>query len=201
MTEGLRGCPAVLSDRSKNIMNTPASSSPDSASRFAAAAALLSIVTAAGSVWLSVGMKLKACPLCFYQRSFVMAVAGILCVGLMVRTAPRGLLCVLALTPALAGLCIAVFHVWLEVSGKLECPSGLFGLGSAPQQSAAMLGLLAIVVAAGAWRSRLAGAVSGAAAIGLLFAWACVASAPPLPPAPVKAYETPMDMCRPPFRG
>lgn len=182
-------------------MNASHASPPDSSSRFAAVAALLSTATAAGSVWLSVGMKLKACPLCFYQRSFVMAAAGILGVGLMVRSASCGLLCVLALTPAAAGFCIAGFHVWLEASGKLECPAGLFGIGSAPQQSAATLGLLMIVVAAGAWRSRLPGAVMSSAAAGLLFAWASIASAPPLPPAPLKAYETPLDTCRPPFRG
>ncbi len=34
---------------------------------------------------------------------------------------------------------------------------------------------------------------------GLLLAWAAVASAPPMPPAPARPYETPLDVCRPPF--
>ncbi len=183
------------------MMNTPATQSPDPSSRFAAVAALLAIAASAGSVWLSAGLKLKACPLCFYQRSFAMAAAGILTIGLLARSAPRGLLCVLALTPAVTGFGIAAFHVWLELSGRLECPAGLFGLGSAPQQSAAMLGLLMMTVAAGAWRSRMPGAAVSAVAAGLVFAWASIISAPPLPPAPAKAYDTPLDMCRPPFRG
>lgn len=41
---------------------------------------------------------------------------------------------------------------------------------------------------------------SGAAVLlGLLLAWAAVASAPPMPPAPARPYETPLDVCRPPF--
>jgi disulfide bond formation protein DsbB len=37
------------------------------------AALALAAVAAVGSVYLSVGLKLKACPLCFYQRSFAIA--------------------------------------------------------------------------------------------------------------------------------
>jgi hypothetical protein len=37
--------------------------------------------------------------------------------------------------------------------------------------------------------------------LGLLLAWGAVASAPPMPPAPTRAYETPLDICRPPFRA
>ena len=33
---------------------------------------LVALLAVTGSLWLSIGMKLKACPLCFYQRTFVM---------------------------------------------------------------------------------------------------------------------------------
>jgi len=36
-----------------------------------------------GSLWLSVGMGLKACPLCLYQRTFVMGVVAVLGIGVM----------------------------------------------------------------------------------------------------------------------
>jgi hypothetical protein len=62
--------------------------------------------------------------------------------------------------------------------------------------------LLALVVLGVVW-SRNAGEsfwplLIGAVVLGLLLAWGAVASAPPMPPAPTKAYETPLDMCRPP---
>lgn len=178
--------------------NSP-SSNPTSVGPLALLATLLSVAATAGSLWLSIGMKLKACPLCFYQRTFVMSVAGVMVVGLLARVA-RGALCLLAVPAAAAGFGIAAFHVWLELSGKLECPAGLMGLGSAPQQSAALLGLLFVVVVAGSWRAVESGAVAGAILLGALMAWGSVASAPPLPPSPTKAYETPMEMCRPPYR-
>lgn len=162
-------------------------------------AALLAVAASAGSLWLSIGMKLKACPLCFYQRTFVMAVAALMVTGLLARMS-RGTLCLLAVPAAAAGFGVAAFHVWLELSGRLECPAGVMSLGSAPQQSAALLGLLFVVLVAGAWRAVAPGAVAGATILGALMAWGSIASAPPLPATPAKAYETPMDMCRPPFR-
>jgi hypothetical protein len=37
--------------------------------------------------------------------------------------------------------------------------------------------------------------------LGLVLAWGCVASAPPMPPAPKEPYKQPLDICRVPFRG
>ncbi len=167
---------------------------------YALLATVLAAAAAAGSLWLSIGMKLKACPLCFYQRTFVMAVAGMLIAGLLARVA-RGTLCLLAVPAAAAGFGVAAFHVWLEMSGKLECPLGVMGLGTAPQQSAGLLGLLFVAVMVGARRAVSSLAAAGAVILGALMAWGSIASAPPLPPAPAKPYETPMDMCRPPFRS
>ncbi len=163
-------------------------------------ATLLAVAATAGSLWLSIGMKLKACPLCFYQRTFVMAVAGVLIVGLLARVA-RGTLCLLSVPAAAAGFGVAAFHVWLEISGRLECPAGVMGLGTAPQQSAGLLGLLFVALVAGAWRALSLSALAGAVFLGALMAWGSVAGAPPLPPSPARAYETPLDMCRPPFRS
>ena len=43
--------------------------------------------------------------------------------------------------------------------------------------------------------------LAGAVVLGLLLAWGAVVSAPPMPATPTKAYETPLDMCRPPFHS
>jgi disulfide bond formation protein DsbB len=157
-------------------------------------------------LWLSIGMKLKACPFCFYQRTFVMGVVAILGVGLLTGRRHWAVMNVLALPLAVAGLGVAVFHVYLELTGKLECPAGVLGIGTAPQQSLAALIVLFLVVAMGVVRSRPTGEphpapVVAAVVLGLLLAWGAVASSPPMPPAPEKPYTTPLDICRPPFHA
>jgi disulfide bond formation protein DsbB len=165
---------------------------------------LVALVALAGSLWLSIGMKLKACPFCFYQRTFVMGVAAVLGVGLLTGQRHRAVLNLLALPLVLAGLGVALFHVYLELTGKLECPAGVLGVGTAPQQSLAALIVLLVLVTVGVVRTRQAGerhpaAVGAAVVVGLLLAWGAVASSPPMPPAPTQAYTTPLDICRPPF--
>ena len=103
-----------------------------------------------------------------------------------------------------AGFGVTAFHVFLELTGKLECPSGVMGVGTAPQQSLAMLTVLLAVVLVGVVWSRKVGVsfwlpLVGAVVLGMLLAWAAIKSSPPMPPTPTKAYETPLDMCRPPF--
>ena len=93
-------------------------------------ALLASAAAVAGTLWLSVGMGLVACPLCFYQRTFAMAALGVLVMGLLVG-GRRGPLSLLALPTAVGGLAVAGFHVALEARGTLECPRGVLGLGSA----------------------------------------------------------------------
>jgi disulfide bond formation protein DsbB len=167
---------------------------------------VIALVTLAGSLWLSVGMGLKACPLCFYQRTFVMGVVCVLAVGLLTGPRHHAVLNVLALPMAVGGVGVALFHVYLELTGKLECPAGLLGVGTAPQQALAAQAVLLVVILLGVVRGRDAEprallASAAAVLVGLLLAWGSVASAPPMPPAPTKAYETPLDICRPPFRG
>jgi disulfide bond formation protein DsbB len=163
-------------------------------------------VALAGSLWLSIGMKLKACPFCFYQRTFVMGVVAVLGIGLLTGPRHRAVLNLLALPLVAAAFGVAVFHVGLELTGNLECPAGILGLGTAPQQSLAVLTVLLVAVVVCVIRSRQAGeshpAVAGAAVVlGLLLAWGAVASSPPPPPAPTHAYTTPLDICRPPFHA
>src|SRR5262245_54907237 len=110
---------------------------------------LVALVTLGGSIWLSVGMNLRACPLCFYQRTFVMGVVGVLVVGLLTGPRHYAILNVLALPMAVGGVAVAVFHVYLEFSGKLECPTGMLGVGSAPQQALAAQALLLVVIVVG----------------------------------------------------
>jgi disulfide bond formation protein DsbB len=169
-------------------------------------ALLFAAVAVAGTLYLSLGLGLQACPLCFYQRTFAMAVLGVLLVGLLAGVRRGPLLSVLALPLATGGLAVAGFHVYLEATGKLECPKGIADLGSAPQQSLAALGLLfaalMLDVLSGCCQPAPAdegspGPVSiiAALALGGLFAYGCIKSTPP---APKPDYSKPLLGCRPP---
>ena len=155
-------------------------------------------VGAAGSLYLSIGLGLKACPLCFYQRTFVFSIVAVLGVGLVADRSRAELLCLVCLPLSIAGLGVAAFHEYLVVSEALECPPGALGLGTAPAQSLALYVALVAVLAVGS--ARNAGLAAGSVALGVLLAWGCVASSPPMPPPPTKAYDKPLDICRPPFQ-
>ncbi len=177
-------------------------------SRWNIAALSLAAWGAGGSVYLSVGLGLKACPLCFYQRSFAIAAALVLWMLLWIEGVRSPRACAVALPLVISGLGVAIFHVYLVQSGKLECPPALFGWGDGPLQSLAVFTVLTVITlmggrsahqAAGGPRSpiRLAAVLVGAGS-----AWACIASAPPLPPVPKQPYDAikqPFDMCRPSF--
>lgn len=144
-----------------------------------------------GTIWLSAGMDLIPCPLCYYQRTFVMAVFGVLAVGLLspARQHP-GLLALLALPSAMAGLSVAAYHVcYLENVKRMECPPGLFAFGTAPQQSLALLGLLVVILLADLGKRRLELGIPsllGSVIVGCLLGGSAVltASARPIPKAP-----------------
>ncbi|MCI0462628.1 MAG: disulfide bond formation protein B [Gemmataceae bacterium] len=180
----------------------------EGATLWAWGACAVALLASAGSVFLSVGMNLVACPLCFYQRTFAFGVLGVLAVGLLAGGGRRGLLGLLALPAALGGLTVAGFHVYLEANGTLECPLGVAGMGSAPQQSLAMFVvltlLLALDVRAG-WPEGGLGmsALLGAVVLGGLFGAGSILSAPPLPAAPTAPYraDQPLNGCRPPFHA
>lgn len=179
-------------------MDAPDCTNAKSKLLWACAALALAVVGTLGSLSLSIGLGLKACPLCFYQRTFVMAVLAVLIVGLLVDRSQSDFLCLLCLPLAVGGLGVAAFHEYLVIAGKLECPNGLFGIGTAPLQSLILLVALAVCVGLGTER-RIA-AAAGGSALGLALAWACLASSPPMPPAPTKPYDQPPDVCRPPYR-
>jgi disulfide bond formation protein DsbB len=159
----------------------------------------------AGSLFLSLGMALKACPLCFYQRAFVMSVFAVLGVGLLGGARHIGRLSLFVLPPAVAGLGVALFHVYLEVTGKLECPAGLLEWSTAPKQSLGMFGVLVALLVVDVLRGPGAGVshwpgLAGAILIGSLLAVASCTSNPPMPTPPKEPYAKPPDICRPPYR-
>jgi hypothetical protein len=158
------------------------------------------VVTAAGSLYLSLGLNLRACPLCFYQRAFALSLVGVLGAGLLTG---RGRLGPLALPLAVAGLGVALFHVYLERAGALECPAGVLGTGSAPVQSLAAFALLVVLLLADVLRGTRTGRrhtlAVGVLLGGLLALGACVAN-PPMPGPPSAPYPGPPEICRPPFR-
>jgi hypothetical protein len=148
-------------------------------------------------------MGLKACPLCFYQRSFVMAVVAVLLVGPFLQLRAETV-CMLALSLAASGLGVAVFHVSLEFADKLECPQGMLNLGTAPQQALALLTLLFAALLGGALTARrveprTSSLIAGGILLGAALAFASIWSAPPMPIAPSQPYAEPLTICRPPF--
>lgn len=177
---------------------------------FAWLALAFALVGTVGSLALSLGLGLKACPLCFYQRSFVMAALAILGLGTFVERTRPGLVCLLSVPMAWAGLGVAAFHEYLVLTNVLECPKALLGIGTAPAQSLVLFVALATATTFGAWRGRQDSArqgtstLTGAVILGIVLAAACVKSSPPLPPTPTAPYDPvkqPLDMCRPVYRG
>jgi disulfide bond formation protein DsbB len=151
-------------------------------------------------------MELKACPLCYYQRTFVMGVVGVLGIGLLNAIQPASLLSLLSLPVATAALGVSGFHVFLELSGKLECPPGIEGYGSAPQQALAALAILFLAILADAISGSKVlttsrAALFGGILLGALLAFGAIASAPPAPPPPTEPYNEPLQTCRPPYRA
>ncbi len=193
---------------STSMEQISAASSTKCAAKCLVAAIVVAAVGTAGSVSLSMGLGLKACPLCFYQRSFVMAVLAVLALGRFLERSRPGLICLLSVPLAWAGLGVAAFHEYLVLTGVLECPLGLFGIGTAPAQSLAVFIVLAAAVTGGAWCGRhesprqRACTLFVAVMLGAVMEGACVKSSPPLPPVPAAAYDPikqPLDTCRRPF--
>jgi disulfide bond formation protein DsbB len=185
-------------------MDSMSAANGNHSTRWQAAALAIAVVGVAGSLYLSIGMGLKACPLCFYQRSFLMAVVCVLLVGWPMNLRPSGALCALALPLATSGLGVALFHVYLELVGKLECPHGMLNFGTAPQQSLALFVVLISALLGSSWVERenlqsTVWIVPGAILLGALVAAASIWSAPPMPVAPAQPYTEPLTICRPPY--
>jgi disulfide bond formation protein DsbB len=175
---------------------------PSAKSPWVGLAAMVSLVGVFGTVYLSVGMGLKACPLCLYQRIFLMGTAAVLLVGLLLPRASvsPGVLGVLALPLATGGFAVAGWHEYLEsVRQVMVCPQGLFNLGTAPQQSLALHAIVLLLLACDALTNRttIPASVVGIV-VGVALAFAAIQSAPRMPLAPDYTLDVDQDMCRPP---
>ena len=159
-------------------------------------AMMASLVALAGSLYLSLGMGLKACPLCLYQRTFVMGVVGVLAVGFFIKDLQPKALSLLALPLAVGALVVVAWHEYLELTGTLECPRGLFGVGTAPQQSLAILALLVALLVIDQLRQQRPMGVAATMILGGLLAFSGIRSA--LPPIPNYDLVVDEDMCRKP---
>ena len=133
-----------------------------------------------------------------------MGVACVLLLGLLVGAGRSSPLCLLSLPLAAGGLGVAGFHVFLEASGKLECPLGLFDQGTAPKQSLAVFTMLLVLLLADVMQSYGSGggkfaSILAALILGGAAAYGCIVSSPPLPPIPDKPYPGKFLICRPPY--
>ena len=179
-------------------MSMPATQ-PDSASQEPSlwmwGAILVSLAALAGSLYLTLGMNLKPCPLCYYQRTFVMGVAAVLVVGLFVKDVRSSVVTLLALPMAVAGLGVAAWHEFLVQNGTLECPHGVLQIGTAPQQSLAILGLLTLLLIIDQIRVKALAPLVATIVLGGLLAFSGIRSTK----SAVPDYNLPLDedMCRP----
>lgn len=154
----------------------------------------VAVVGVLGSLYLSLGMDLKACPLCFYQRAFIMAAAGILGFGLFMPDIPRSALTPLALTAAMAGACVAAWHTYLVANGTLECPSGVTQILLVPQESLSLFVVLVALLLVDLFQSRKYIMIGiGALMIGYVFASTSIRATPAKMTEPDPA---PLDGCR-----
>ncbi len=158
-------------------------------------ATFVSLAALAGSLYLSIGMNLKACPLCYYQRTFVMGVVAILVVGLFIKDLRPSIATLLALPLAVAALAVAGYHEYLVQTGALECPNGILALGTAPQQSLLVLGILTILLIVDQLRQHALTALVASVVLGALLAFSGIMSSGRACP----DYNLPLDedMCRP----
>lgn len=160
----------------------------------------VALAALAGSLYMTLGMGLVACPFCLYQRTCVMGVVGVLGVGLLTKVKPAGSLALLSVPLAAGGCGVGLMHVYLENAGSLECPAGIGGLGSTPQQAVAVQALLLVLLAVDALRTRGLLPVVGTVVLGAVFAVALIRSAPPPPKVPPGGWPEPLKGCRPPYR-
>jgi hypothetical protein len=156
----------------------------------------VALAALAGSLYLSIGMGLKACPLCYYQRTFVMGVVAILVAGLFIKDLRPGVLGLLALPLAWAVLFLAGWHEYLEQIGTLECPAGIVDAGTAPQQSLAAFGMLTLLLILDQLRQRRVLAVIAMAGLGGLLAFSSIRSMSSAVPNYTLSVDK--DMCRQP---
>jgi len=175
---------------------------PDAKILWTRCALFIAVVGVLGSLHLSLGMELKACPLCYYQRAFIMSVAAILTFGMFLPGVPTAAQTVFALAPAFAGGAVAALHTYLAVSGDLECPIGITGSLVAPAESLIVYGLLMLCLLGDLFHQRkyvLQGL--GAMLLGFVFYTTCTRAVPKMEP-PTVPYDSTkaLDTCRKAYR-
>jgi len=169
----------------------------------------MALIGVVGCLYLSFGAGLVACPLCIYQRAFLMAAFAVGAVGTVAGRGFAGLVCALILSIAVMGLSVAAFHEYLIRTEVIECPPGLLSLGSLPTQSLVLFALMAALSALGLVKSQSDSLPRGAPilaigiAIGIAVAWASVASAPPIPQrkTPYDPTKDIFNNCRPVYKA
>jgi disulfide bond formation protein DsbB len=192
-------------ERPMSTAPAPASPTAQAPTPFYAwAAVALAGAASFGGLYLSFVEGKFPCPLCFYQRSFALGVLAVMLVGLLAKLNEKVSIATLALPLAFAGLGVALWHVNLERDGKLECPSGMFGLSTAPKQSAILFGLLCAALVLDAYQPGRPGSgyapVIGGAVLGVAMAYLCWSNNPqPKRAIPAEEYESPPVICRPPL--
>src|SRR5947209_7051199 len=85
-TQGLTMSPSGTTDPFTPPASPPSEAGP-AASGWTWAALAVAVAGLGGSLFLSLGMHLKACPLCFYQRTFAMSLVAVLGMGLLAGVA------------------------------------------------------------------------------------------------------------------
>lgn len=169
----------------------------------------LALIGVGGCLYLSFGAGLVACPLCIYQRAFLMAAFAVAAIGAVAGRGIAGLVCAMILPIAVMGLGVAGFHEYLIRTAVIECPPGLLSLGSLPTQSLVLFALMAALAATGLLKShpdslpRRAQMFVLGIAIGIAVAWASVASAPPIPQrkSPYDPTKDIFNNCRPVYKA
>lgn len=165
-------------------------------------ALFVAVVGTLGSLHLSIQMQLQACPLCYYQRAFMMSAAAVLLFAMFLPGVPTSAVAILALSPALAGAAIAAHHSALVWKGFLECPKGITGALTAPEESLLVFSILVVALLGDlVHRNRYIAQGIGALLLGYLLCNLCMRSTVPLPE-PTVPYEDTGDLktCRRPFK-
>src|SRR5687767_14183918 len=138
-------------------------------------------------------MGLRACPLCFCQRAFVMSAAAVLAFGMFMPGVPTAAVTVLALAPAAAGFGIAAHHTYLVATGFLLCPPGVSGYFSAPAESLMMFVFLLVFLLGDLFhRKKYVMQGLGAVLLGYVFYTTCFKGTPEMTYNP----NAPTDGCR-----
>ncbi|MFC7075688.1 disulfide bond formation protein B [Haloarcula halophila] len=124
------------------------------------AATVVAAVATAGSLFLSLGLGLTPCRLCWYQRILMYPLVVVVGVAAIEE---RSGVARTVLPLSVFGLALAAYHSWLQVTqttcsvGVVSCATvqyRLFGLLTIPNLSLLAFLLVTGIVAVASWRTR-----------------------------------------------